>query len=207
MRRAILLLACSPLAVIACTVSANVGGLDVDSRDAAEASSPNDASSDAPADAPAEEDVADATAFDAGCGIAFPQEASFVDVAVTTAVPPSYGGGTIAPGTYALVAMRAFMAGTTGTMQVRETMVLRGSAEAGARERLTEARNATGSFKAYPLHGETSTWQAPSGPSFFETPECPTKSFQTTGRYEASGDTLAIFDDVNVIERTYRRTH
>ena len=192
---------------LACSVNANVGALEAlaDASGAGFDAGPGADAQGGTTDASPEADATSTPPIDAGCNVTFPQEASFVDVAVTMGVPPSYEGGAITLGTYRLVAMRVFVAGTTGTMQVRETIVVRGGAKAGAIDRLTEARSATGSFTGYPLHGETSTWEAPSGPFFLQTPECPTKAFQRTGRYQATGGTLALFDDADGIERTYER--
>jgi hypothetical protein len=200
----VLALTALPFASLACTVRANVGALDAVAADGGtEASIPHDARVDPTPDASTND--ASTPPLDAGCGVTFPQEASFVDVAASAGVPPSYAGGTIVLGTYELVEMRFFAAGVTGTMQVRETIVVRGSPQQGAIDRLTEARNPTGTFAAYPLHGETSTWEAPNASFFFETPECPAKDFNRTGRYEATSQTLTIFDDQDVVERKYRR--
>jgi hypothetical protein len=197
--------------VIACTVSANVGDL---------SATPAESGSDAPAtDSPAADGApndgatSDAEAsipIDAGCGVDFAHEGTSVDVQVQMASPPQFTGGTIVPGIYVLTAQNVYYAGTTGTVRIRETMRLRGSATAGAIERLTEAEKPSGSFKAYPLHGETITWFAPSapnGPSFFLTPECPKKSFQGTGEFSAVGDTLTLFDAKDAVERVYHRVH
>lgn len=197
------------LVLFACTVRANVGALDPDAAQTpADASTSDVAPGDAqPDDASTTTDARDSgeTGVDAGCGVTFPQEASFVDAAVTVGVPPSYAGGTIALGTYALVGMRFFSSANSGTMQVRETIVVRGAPAAGAIDRLNEARNATGTFEAYPLHGETVTWEAPNASFFLEAPECPQKDFQRTGQYEATPQTLTIFSDRDVVERKYQR--
>lgn len=146
-----------------------------------------------------------APAADAGCGVTLVQQAKFVDAEVVPGPTPDLKGGAFVPGTYTLVAMRIYGAGESGTMQVRETMRVRGSSTNGAFDRLTEARNATGSFEAYPLHGETITWDVSAGPSYFETTECPKKFGDRSGRFEASNDTLTLFDNIDWIERVYQR--
>ncbi len=195
--------------VIACTVSANVGDLSATSAESGSDAPANDGGADAfpPSDAEAEDaaDGSDAPLLEAGCGVTLAQEASFVDVQVQMTGPPNFVGGTIVPGIYVLTAMNVYFAGTTGTVRVRETMRVRGTSPAGAFDRLTEAQNPSGSFMGYPLHGETSTWRAPNGPIFFQTPECPTKSFEGTGNFTAQGTTLSVFDGQRSVERVYRR--
>jgi len=188
--------------LLACVTRANVGDLeatpDASSNDAAPAIDG------ARSDASSASDVSTPT-IDAGCNVGFPQEGSVVDIAVINGAPPFLNGGGIVLGTYELTAIRVFAGGTTGTARVRETIVVRGGATAGAIDRLTETTSATGSFKNVPLHGETVTWEAPSGPVFFQTNECPKKEPERTGTFEANGTTLRIFDDQSVIEREYRR--
>jgi hypothetical protein len=101
--------------------------------------------------------------------------------------------------------MRVYYGGQSGTMEVRETIRIHGSSSAGTIDRLTEARNASGTFQTYPLHGETTTYQTGAGPAFFVTPECPTPSFQSTSEYGVGTDTLTLFDDADGIERVYQR--
>ena len=201
-----------PMAAIACTVSANVG--DLGGGGIVDAAGDVPESSDAgPSDghvdpAPEHDGGADAdpTPIDAGCGVAFAQRGSFVDVGIIQGPPPLLNGGTIAAGLYALTAMRVYYDGSqSGTMQVRETLRVRGSTTAGTFDRLTEARNASGSFVAHPLHGETITFQTAAGPTIFVKPECPKPDFETGDRFDVQGDTLILFDESTWTERVYRR--
>lgn len=196
---------------MACTVSANVGDLGgggvLDASGDAPTSS-DGGMTDAPEDPPPLDGGADGDpiAIDAGCGVSFAQRGAFVDVGIVQGPTPSLSGGAIASGLYELTAMRVYFDGSqSGTMQVRETMRVRGSPSAGAFDRLTEARNATGSFQAYPLHGATITFLAGAGPTIFVTPECPKKDFETGARFDAKGDTLTLFDDATWTERVYRK--
>ena len=211
MRRFLCLLPFVPFVVVACTVSANVGDLGGGGvLDAAGDAPPDsDGGLDALADSPVTSDGgadADPAPIDAGCGVTFGQRGGFVDVGIVMGPTPNLSGGTIVAGLYELTAMRVYFTGAeSGTMQVRETMRVRGSSTAGAFDRLTEAQSATGSFQAYPLHGETHTFQTGAGPGIFVKPECPTEDFETSGRFDAKGDTLTLFDDLEFIERVYRR--
>ncbi len=202
---AFLLLTTSTTCPLGCVVTADVGGLEAP----ADAGPADGAPSPDPAEAspPPLDGGADALPLvDHGCGVTFAQEGAFVDVQVVVGPSPFLRGGTLVPGTYALVSRRDFYPNRQGTMQLRETMVVRGSASAGAFDVLTEARNATGSFKAYALHGETITYDTGGGtPAMFTTEECPQKDFQRTGTFEAGGDTLVLWDDSEQIERTYHR--
>jgi hypothetical protein len=199
------------LPLLACTVSANVGDLGgggvLDAAD--DSSSANDGGTEPRLDSSPANDAGadgDPVPLDAGCGVSFPQRGSFIDVGIVQGPTPSLSGGNIVPGLYELTAMRVYFDGSqSGTMRVRETMRVRGSAAAGAFDRLTEARDATGSFQAYPLHGETLTYEKAAGPGIWLTPECPTKDFQTSNRFDMKGDTLILFDDLEFVERVYRR--
>ena len=213
MRRLLSLLPFVPFVAIACTVSANVGDLG--------GGGVLDAAGDAPpgsdgglTDALAADSAvngeggpdADPAPIDAGCGVTFGHRGGFVDVGIVMGPTPNLTGGTIVAGMYELTALRVYFTGAeSGTMQVRETMRVRGSTTAGAFDRLTEAQNATGSFHAYPLHGETHTFQTGAGPGIFVKPECPTEDFETSGRFDAKGDTLTLFDSFELVERVYRR--
>jgi len=201
----------------ACTVSANVGELEAlpeggaNSGEAGvlgDATPSPDGSLASSSDAGAPDGSPDPTPIDAGCGVAFAHATTsgFVDIQVINGPPPNANGGTIVLGTYVLITMRSYFAMHTGTMQVRETIRVRGSVTAGAVDTLTEARSATGTFATYPLHGETFTWQRGGAtPAFFITPECPKKDFQKTGTFKSEADTLMIFDDETGFERVYRR--
>lgn len=203
----VLLLPLAATWTLACVVTADVGDLGATPSDAGPGSS--DGATPIGSDAGPPPDAAtDATTppVDAGCGVAFAQEASFVDVQVVQGPTPFFNGGTIVPGTYALTSFRDYYPNRQGTLQVRETMVVRGSSTVGVLERLTEARSASGSFEAYPLHGETTTYDASGNtPGILTTPECPTKGFQGTGTFQSGVDTLSLWDDSAQIERVYRR--
>ncbi len=198
---------------IACIVRADVG--DIDGPDSGAPDDPEDASAtDTTAPSKDAGNTSDVDAndagnldpiVDAGCGVTFAQQADFIDVQVVQGSTPSLKGGSFTPGIYALVAMRGYGSDKSGTMQVRETMRVRGSATNGAFDRLTEARNATGSFEAYPLHGETIVWDVLGGTSYFETMECPKSFGDKSARFEASEDTLTLFDNADWIERVYQR--
>jgi hypothetical protein len=190
---------------IACTVSSNVGDLSAAVNESGSEAASDAASSDgALEDSPASNADADLP-LDAGCGVGFAQQGTFVDVQVRTGVQPSFAGGTIVPGMYVLTALDIFYSGNTGTMQIRETMRVRGTNPAGTFDLLTEARNPSGSFTGYPLHGETITWNAPNASIFFQTPECPAAMPEGTGNFSAQGESLTVFDAQEGIVRTYRR--
>lgn len=208
--RTLLLLSLFPLAAIACTVSANVGDLDRSSddggTDAPSAEVPQSDGDTKDAAAPATtDDSASLEAVDGGCGVVMPQYGKFFDIElVTKGNPPFPMGGTLQPGIYALLARRYYYSGDTGTMSVRETLRIRGSSSAGSFERLVEAKNASGSFEAYPAHGESSTFEV-QGPALIVTPECPHDDLQTTFQFETAGDGLTLFDNATSEERVYRR--
>jgi hypothetical protein len=190
---------------LACTVGANVGDLDALPSEDGGSTNASEAGTN---DAAGQADVSTADvpeAIDAGCGVDFAQQANFVDVGVVQGPTPDLFGGAIAPGIYELTAMRVYFGPSTGTMQVRETIRVRGSATAGAFDVLTEARAATGTFQSYALHGETITWQVGAGPVMFLASECPTVRPEQGGRFDVKGDTLTLFDDMEAIERVYRR--
>lgn len=208
-----LLLGFFPLIVAACTVSANVGDLDaIPSEDGTDAASP-----DAPVapgapvtDAGPDSGRSSPPSFEAGCGVTFVQQGTFFDVEVVHGVSPFLSGGAIVPGTYALVAMRVYDPEATGTMQIAETLRVRGSSSAGTLELLTESRSASGTFRAHPLRGERSTFEAAHAsdvgdPSIFLTPECPTRDFGQFHRFGTNGDELTFFSEEAMIERVYRR--
>ncbi len=203
---------------MACTVTASVGDLDapasVGDLDAPAGDAGSDVASvdgnqsDREDTGPSTSDTGtpDAPAtIDAGCGVIFAQEASFIDIGLVQGPTPNLMGGAVVTGLYELIAMRVYFGPHEGTMQVRETMRVRGSTTAGAFDRLTEARAATGTFVAYPIHGETITWNTGAGPAIFQSPECPVRSFESPHRFGVSGDTLTLFDDQDAIERVYRR--
>ena len=206
-RRALLffLLVTATAGAIACTTAANVGDL---SRGSAESGAPGldgeapDASS---SDAPPGDPDGAPPPSDAGCGVTFAQEATFIDVQVQNGVPPDHSGGTVVPGTYVLTAMSVYFAGTTGTVRMRETMEVHGGSPSGTLYRLIEAQNASGSFANIALHGERSLYESTNNPAFFVTAECPAKGFQRTGEFTAQGTTLVVYDAAKGIERTYRR--
>ena len=210
----VLLSIAAALGVIACMVTANVG---------TELSAmPAESGSDGPppANDGATPDVAivdgatsdaDGTAqpppVDAGCDVSFAQEATFVNAQALPGVPPSYVGGTIVAGTYVLTAMNAYNVHTAGTVQIRETLRVRGPGLMGAFDRLTEAQNASGPFSASALHGESSTWRTPGASFFFETPQCPAQGLERHGEFTTQGDTLRVIDLDNLVERIYQRRH
>ncbi|MCW5832428.1 MAG: hypothetical protein KIS78_08320 [Labilithrix sp.] len=210
--RRILFLGLLPLIAawaIACTVGANVGELGASASDAGEDGS---AATDGElvTEADASTSIVDAgrdaePPIDAGCGVSFGQRGDFVDVGVVMGPPPNLNGGPIAAGLYELTALRVYFGAETGTMQVRETMRVRGSTTAGAFDRLTEARNAVGSFEAYPLRGETHTFEVGAGPTIFVAPECPAPDLEHGTRFDVTGTTFTLFDDVTATERVYRR--
>lgn len=195
--------------MVACTVSANVGDLDRAVGDGGtEASPESDAAgaegSDAAADA--KEPIAhSADVVDGGCGVVLPQHGKLVDIALVNGPPPSHSSeGTLTPGVYELTAVRVYFSGKSGTMSVRETMRVRGSSAAGTFERLMEAKNASGTFEAYPQHGERATFEV-QGPALFVTPECPKDDFERISHFSSVGDTLSVFDNSTSEERVYRR--
>jgi hypothetical protein len=194
------------LAGAACTVAANVGDLGA----AAPAETAAEGSASEPADGAAITDATtggDALAppADAGCGVDFAQEGTFVSVRSVIGAPPGYVGGTITAGTYVLTSLSYYAGGVDGTLETRETLVVRGLPPVGAFERLTESRKPTGSLKALPIHGESSTWRTPNAQFLFETPECPTEAFEITGQFTAQGTNLTLYDAENAVERVYRR--
>ncbi len=206
MKRRFLFLPCSLLTagLIACTVTSNVGDLP---RSAAESGIPEgggELPESSTLDAPLDPD-GPPSPVDAGCGVTFAQEATSIDIQVRSGVGPQPMGGAVVAGTYVLTAMEVYFAGTTGTARVRETMEVRGGSPSGTLYRLIEITAASGSFKDAPLHGETSLYEADVTTSIFVTPQCPQKTFQSTGDYSVSGDTLRIYDGPKGIERTYRR--
>lgn len=194
---------------IACTITSNVGDLAARGAEAGGTGSdggPETTIGDGPTspEAEAEAEAAPPT-IDAGCGVTFAQEGSFLDIQVKLGGRPQQFGGTVVPGTYVLTSMVVFYPGTTGTARIRETLQLRGGPDNGAIVRLTETEQASGSFVNAPLHGERSLFQATNGPGFFTTPTCPNEDFQTTGAITVSGSTLVLLDDTTGTNRTYTR--
>jgi len=198
---------------IACTITSNVGdlaarGAEADGTGSDGDGGPETTIGDRPtspeAEAEAEAEAASPT-IDAGCGVTFAQEGSFLDIKVKQGGRPQHFGGTVVPGTYVLTSMVVFYPGTTGTARIRETLQLRGGPDNGAIVRLTETEQASGSFVNAPLHGERSLFRATNGPGFFTTPACPTEDFQTTGAITVSGTTLVLLDDLTGTDRTYTR--
>lgn len=207
--RTLVLAAVIPLAAFACTVSANVGDLDRAPVDGgAETTEERDANGNDVDGAKTPQDAEDEPvlgAVDGGCGVVLPPAEKFLDIEVVNdRPPPNPMGGTIAPGVYELVALRYYFSGKSGTMAIRETMRVRGSASAGTFERLVEAKNASGSFKPFALHGETDTFEV-QGPVLFVTPECPKEGFEDAREVGTSADALTIFDTSAGEERVYRR--
>jgi hypothetical protein len=213
-----------PLAIVlafaACTVSANVGELDPSaSGDGGDASNNNniidgagggdDDHASTPSDGNTNADVTSPITIDAGCGVTFAQaaSASFIDIQIINGAIPDPQGGTIVQGMYALTTMRVYFTGNqSGTMQIKETINIRGSSSDGTFDVLTEAQNPSGSFTAYPLHGETITFSVQGmTPEVLTAHECPTKDQNNQNRFEAQGNTLTLFDDMNQIERIYQR--
>lgn len=200
------------LAAPACTVSANVGDLDAvpdAASDGATSDAPTDGSTEGARDALGADALDDAVGtIDAGCGVDFPPQGGFIDVAPVQSNPPSYTGGAVVPGLYVLEAMRVYAASPLqGTMQVRERLRVRGSTTGGAFDVVTEARAPTGTFEAYPLHGETTQWTAGAGPVLFTTRECPAETFPDhLMNFQTDGLTLTITDPGLALERVYRRT-
>lgn len=199
-----------PLAAFACTVRANVGDLDRPTNDGGVESSEPDGNasrdaSDERSEAARDASEPEATVIDGGCGVVLPQQGKFFDIQLEThAQPPFPKGGTLTPGVYELTAQRYYYSGDTGTMAVRETMRVRGSSSAGTLERLIEAKNASGTFEAYPLHGETSTFVI-HGQTIFITPECPSEDLERSLTFGVTGDSLTLFDSSTFEERVYRR--
>lgn len=200
-----LLLVLPAAGALACTTTANVGDLSKSDPEAGAPGRDGEAPDASSSDAPSSDGDGGLPSVDRGCGVTFAQEATFIDIQVNNGSPPPHLGGTVVPGTYVLTAISVYYAGATGTARVRETMVVRGSAQVGTLDVLTETKDATGSFKNATLHGESTQFDAPGGSAFFMTPQCPKKSFETTGAHSAQADTLLIFDDQAGFERTYRR--
>ena len=201
------LLSLFPVAVLACTVAANVGDypstLDGGGTDApSSADGPPTSSSEG---GPAMETGTDAPFVDAGCGVGFAQQGAFIDVQSNPGAPPQYTGGTIVAGTYRLTSMTYFTF-KSGTVQRRETLVVRGASPNGAFERLIEQQKPTGDYETIAAHGETSTFMSPtgSGGALFENPECPMIE-ALTGQYTSSGTTLTLYDGGESFERVYQR--
>lgn len=195
--------------VIGCMVTANVGA---DMSATLVESGSNEAANDADSDGATVDGAmsdADGTPppVDAGCDVNFPQEATFVNAQTHPGIPPNYVGGAIVAGTYALTAMNAYTVATAGTVQIRETLRVRGPGLTGAFDRLTEAQNPSGPFSASALHGESSSWRTPSGSFLFETPQCPAQGLERGRQFTAQGDTLSVLDLDSLVERIYQRLH
>jgi hypothetical protein len=187
-----------PFVLVACAARANVG--DLGSTDAAVPSS-----SSSPSPSPKDGgDEREASKTD--CRLDLPEAAEFIDAVIVTGSPPFLEGGSIAPGLYELTAMRIYFTGAeAGTMRIRETLRVRGSTKAGALESFAEGKDATGSFTAFEPRARTMTFETGAGPAIFMTLECPQKDYVRSNRFEATSDTLTLFESVTQTERVYRR--
>jgi hypothetical protein len=143
---------------------------------------------------------------DGGCGVVLPLDGPWIDVQIIQGGQPFLMGGTITPGTYRLTAFRSYPTGQSGTAQVRETLVVTGSPTVGAFKLISEMRNTTGDFKAYPPKGSTSTFQGNIGsPQFFRHQDCPAKPGDDSVTFAASATELTLFDAYSSSERVYQR--
>jgi hypothetical protein len=192
-----------PLGFFACSVDANVGTIPADAAPTNGDATLETAAPDAIGGDASTPDAADVTApVDAGCGVTFAQQGSWIDLLVVQDTPPFGQGGTIVPGTYALTALRAYLGSAPGTAEVRETLAVAGSPSVGTIATLSESRNTSGGYTSYPPTGTTATYMADSPTmSFFTNPTCGTPAV-ASGNYTATGSTLSIV--VDAIERVYQ---
>jgi hypothetical protein len=218
MRTSCFLLPCLLLSAVAagaaCTVDANVGALAAPSADAgpdadrpesgADAIDPKDAPTDEAGNPDAGPDARDA-AVDVGCGVAFAQEGSWVDIQVVDQVLPAGSGGDIVPGTYTLTAFRSYLSGPQGTGQIRSTLVVTGSPTVGAFAENSEIQNTTGGFTSHPPQGVATEYQAdPNTTAIFLNIKCPPAGM-TGGNFSATSSSLTLLLGDGAIERVYTR--